>query len=212
MVVGGNCGVGHWPGGGVAEFRVEEEGVRRLGADELDHLLGCGTQDVGHDGLEGVGGLFHWFVSFDELRRPKSEKPPVGAALGVARWPVCGQLRRGQRFTAVLRLFPLRRRSRRCGNFGDYPDLGQRDYAGLGTCLRRRDLPGSFDTQSTGRGICRYQRRTGFPANDPACAGAGQGRLGGARRCPVSGLPDWSRGQIVRSVGDVVPHAVHIHQ
>ena len=120
--------------------------MRRLGAELLDLLLGCGTQDVGHDGLERVGQAFSLVCVLRgvAVRCPKSEKPPVGAARGVARWPVCGQLRRGQRFTAVLRLFPLRRRSRRCGNFGDYPDLGQGDYAGLGTCRRRRNLPRSF--------------------------------------------------------------------
>ena len=56
--------------------------MRRLGADLPDHLLGGGAQDIGHDGLESVGGCFHWFVSFEEWRRPEKAKPPVGAATG----------------------------------------------------------------------------------------------------------------------------------
>ena len=48
--------------------------MRRLGADLPDHLLGGGAQDIGHDGLESVGGCFHWFVSFEEWRRPEKRK------------------------------------------------------------------------------------------------------------------------------------------
>ena len=206
MVTGCNCGVGHWPGGGVAEFRVEEEGVRRLGAKLLDHLLGCGTQDVGHDGLERVGGLFHWFVSFEELRRPKSEKPPVGAALGVARAGL---------FVVSCVVGSVSRQSCVCFRYAD--DLGAVETSEITPTWDRGIMPALAAAE--GGGIYRgrlilkarpgvffsvevperpqHQRRTGFPANDPACAGAVQGRLSGARRCPVSGYAIGREGRLL---------------
>ena len=121
-------------------------------------------------GLSELAGFFIGFVSFEELRRQKSEKPPLGR---LSAW-------RAGLFVVSCVVGSVSRQSCVCFHYADdfgavgtseiTPTWDRGIMPGLGSCRRRRKLPGSFDTQSTARVFVgvevperpQHQRRLGF--------------------------------------------------